>query len=232
MRIEHYEQALPPRIPADADVDVHLFYVVVDDIKDCATSLIASVSETSWINDLPDIPRATFLANTNRTIDKIVAIFQGVDSEIKEDFGEYLISMSSGQCLETRLGHTVLPLSELWKAKASGNEGFDFHTETPRMLINFGEAKYNSSQSSYGRAAKQVADFIEDDKDQTDALFLQHLATEESVQNLLARSRSLCIGFSLHSEDYRTILDNALNSALIQALFPHCEELFIVGIKA
>ena len=104
MIIEHYEQALPPRIPADADVEVHLFYVVVDDIKDCATSLIASVSETSWINDLPDIPRATFSANTNRTIDKLVAIFQGVDSEIKEDFGEYLISMSSGQSLETILG--------------------------------------------------------------------------------------------------------------------------------
>lgn len=230
MRIVHHEQALPPQVPAN--VDVHLFYVVVDDIRDCASSLIASVSETSWINGLPDIPRATFAANTNRTVEKLVEIFQGVDSEIKEDFGEYMISMSSGQCLESGLGHAVLPLSELWKAKASGNEGFDFHTETARTLINFGEAKYNSSQNSYGIAAKQAAEFIEDAKDQTDALFLQHLASAESVQNLLAESRSLSVGFSLHSEDYGTILNNALNSNLIQALFPLCEELFIVGIKA
>lgn len=232
MRIEHYEQALPPRIPVGSEVDVHLFYVVVDDIKDCASNMISNVIQTSWINDLPDIPRATFSANANRTIDKLVEIFQGVDSVIKEDFGEYMISMSTGKCLESSLGHTVLPLSELWKAKASGNEGFDFHTETTRTLINFGEAKYNSSQSSYGIAAKQVAEFIEDEKDQTDVLFLQHLATEESVRNLLARSRSLSIGFSLHSENYREILNNALNSTLVKALYPLCKELFIVGIKA
>ncbi|MGJ8640735.1 MAG: hypothetical protein ACSHYA_15200 [Opitutaceae bacterium] len=232
MRIEHYERALPPRIPEDADVDVHLFYVVVDDIKSCAEGLISSVSNTSWINELPDIPRATFAANVNRTVDKLVEIFEDVDSEIKEEFGEYMISMSSGDCLSSKLDHTVLPLSELWKAKASGNEGFDFHTETPSELINFGEAKYNSSQSSYGTAAKQVAGFIDDSKDQTDALFLQHLASKNAVQNLINQSRSISIGFSLHSDDYASILENTLNSDLVKNLFPLCKELFIVGIKA
>lgn len=230
MRIVHYEQALPPRIPTD--VDVHLFYVVVDDIKACADDLITIVTETSWINKLPDFQRASFAANTNRTIDKLVKIFQGVDCEIKEDFGEYMISMSSGSCLEAGLQHIILPLSELWKAKASGNEGFDFHTETPRTLINFGEAKYNSTQSSYGRAAKKTADFIANDKDQSDVHYLQHLATKEAVRKVIDKSRSLSIGFSLHSDDYKGILDNALNSRLVQALYPLCEELFIVGIKA
>lgn len=141
MRVVHHEEALPPRIPQDANVKVHLLYVVIDDINDCANTLITKVSDTSWISRLPDIPKASLSANAERTANNLVKIFQGVDSQIKKEFGEFMISMTSGSSLESHLDHIVLPLSELWKPKSSGNEGFDFHTETPDERINFGEAK-------------------------------------------------------------------------------------------
>ena len=155
-----------------------------------------------------------------------------MNGKIESEFGEYMISMSAGDCLQKGLKHTVLPISELWKEKLTGNPGFDFHTETHQGRISFGEAKYSSNDNPYTDAAKQVHSFITEEKDKIDAVHLQHLASKKAIDALIANSRGFAIAFSLHSTDHETILNNALQSDLVKRLSGSCDELYIVGVRA
>ena len=48
--------------------------------------------------------------------------------EIGAEFGEFLVSSVAQSTLEENYQHTKFPLAEIWKEKAKGNPGFDFHT--------------------------------------------------------------------------------------------------------
>jgi len=172
MIITYHKQVLAADLPVTATAETHLFCVDIDDVATHAAGLIMKVNNTSWISELGAIPRASYETIALKTAGKLVAIFEAANDGIGADFGEYMISMSAGDCLGDRLGHTVLPLSELWKEQISGNPGFDFHTESHKKRIAFGEAKYNSNQNSYTAAASQVHAFIDAKKDKIDAVHL------------------------------------------------------------
>lgn len=230
MIITYHKQVLADELPASAET--HLFCVDIDDVATHAADLIMKLNDTSWISELGSVPRASYETIALKTAKKLVTIFEAANDSIGAKFGEYLISMSAGGCLGDRLGHSVLPLSELWKEQISGNPGFDFHTESHNKRITFGEAKYNSNQNSYTVAASQVQKFIDAKKDKSDAVHLAHLASQEAVEALLGDSRGLAIAFSLHSDNHERILQNALQSDLVQALSTCADELYIIGVRA
>ena len=211
--------------------ETHLFCIDIDDVDAQATTLISDLHDTSWIAKLDAIPRESYETIALRTAQRLIDIFRGADGKIKADFGEYMVSMSAGNCLGEMLQHKVLPISELWKEQVSGNPGFDFHTESHHARISFGEAKYNSHQNSYAKAASQVVRFIEEKKDKMDLIHLSHLANMQAVNSALANSRGLAIAFSLHSSDHTKILENALNSSFVQQLLRLCDELYIIGVR-
>jgi len=231
VRITYHKHVGAEGLPLGAATETHLFCVDVDDVAMHAANMIATINDTSWISGLGAIPKASYEAIALRTAAKLVEIFETADEKVGAEFGEYMVSMSAGDCLGGILGHKVLPLSELWKEQLSGNPGFDFHTESHNNRIAFGEAKYNSNQSSYTVAASQVHDFVDAGKDKMDAVHLDHLASAEALDALLNESRGLAIAFSLHSMNHELILDNALKSDLVQDLCGRADELYVIGVR-
>lgn len=231
MDIIHYRLVPENELPENATATVHQFCIEVTDINQVAEALVLNICDTSWIDALDPIPRASYEATANRTIQRLVEIFNSTGNNVSSEFGEYMVSMAAGQGLNEQLNHIVLPLSELWKEKLIGNGGFDFHTVSPSSLFNFGEAKYNASTNSYNDAAEQIERFIVEGKDSGDAIHLQYFSQEEAITNLLGRARGFCAAFSINSEDHELILANSLENQHIQNLILGCNELMIIGVK-
>jgi len=231
MNIIYCEKVKKENLQEGSTAEAYLFCIEVTDIKANAKTLIDGISDTSWMSKLDSVGKMTFKKTTDRTIEKLVEIFKKVNNKITEDFGEYMISMNSGYCLRDKQNHEILPISELWKPKISGNEGFDFHTVSPNDRFSFGEAKYVSSGNAYGKAAEQVCKFIDEGKDCGDAGLLNYFNKPIAINNLQDGKRGFVVSFSINSSDHETILKNSLENNDIKKLLKSCDELYIIGVK-
>lgn len=231
MRIVYHERVDSSVLPGSATADTYVSCIEIINIDAHAATMINTINDTSWIHALNPIAMASYEATALRTINKLITIFQSVQGQVTKDFGEFMISMSAGECLKQKEKHNVVPLSELWKEKISNNHGFDFHTESPQEKISFGEAKYNSNSNSYTAAASQIIRFIDERKDEGDAVHLAHLVSLNAMHNLLSKKRGFVVAFSLNSPNHQDILDNAIRSSDIQELSTQCDELYIIGVR-
>jgi hypothetical protein len=219
-------------LPAGCVAEIHLVCIEITNVEECVSQLIELISSTSWIQQLEPIGQATFKVRAQRTIVKLLKIFNGSDGAITSEIGEYSISINAGQSLGDQFGHKVFPIAELWKEKVIGNPGFDFHTESNHKRISFGEAKYQKNSNPYTKSANQILSFIKDGKDQGDTSDLKSLsASNEAINKLLALDRGFCVAFSLYSTDYETILVNALKSDPIKEISKQCGELYVIGVR-
>ena len=231
MKIIHYQKVDDSQLPTGSTAKTFSFCIKIDDVKENATTLIDAVTDTSWIKELDPVGKVALQHTAQRTIDRLVKIFQSSENPISKEFGEFMISLNSGFCLRSQNNHEILPLSEIWKTKVLGNGGFDLHTVSPENNFNFGEAKYRSSGNAYGEAADQVIAFIHDKKDAEDLIYLEKFNKPSAVSNLLDKKRGFILAFSINSEDHQEILDNALQNDGIKNLAMSCEELYIIGVK-
>lgn len=232
MDIIYHKKVIPADLPDGAIAETYLSCIQIIDVNSLAKTLITDISDTSWISELSPVGQRTFQRTAIRTIDRLVQIFQSVDSEVTEKFGEFMISMSSGHYLENKCDHDVLPLSEIWKPKILGNEGFDFHTVSPSDKFSFGEAKFRSSGNAYGEAAEQISDFINNGKDNGDIGLLNYFNRPIAINNLLEGKRGFIVAFSINSDDHELILNNSLDNEDIKNLSKGCDELYIIGVKS
>ncbi|MFT4849958.1 MAG: hypothetical protein ACI83B_002507 [Sediminicola sp.] len=232
MKITYQEKVQASDLPVNAVADTYLFSIQIIDVNRRAHDLLNEISNTSWIQKLSPVAQASYTIVTHKTIAKLVHIFTSVNNKVTKDFGEFMISMSSGECLNQVYNHTVLPLSELWKEKTSNNHGFDFHTLSPNDKFSFGEAKYTSSGNSYTTSAEQVVRFLKEGKDGVDAVHLINFGSSTAIDNLIKRKRGCIVAFSINSDNYKQILKNTLNNENVQELSKCCDELYIIGVKA
>lgn len=232
LKVIYRSSVAPADLPPGTIAAVNLIAVKVIDIKSHATELIDVLKNTSWITNLDAVGKATYESTAERTIQKLVADFSTVSTEVTSSFGQYMISMAAGQSLGLLLNHTVFPIAELWKEKLTNNPGFDFHTESTLPTICFGEAKYDKASNPYTAAASQIIDFIKDKKDLGDAAHLERLATKTALESLLKSSRGFTVAFSLKSDDPEKVLKNALKSDLIATLCKTATELQLVGVQS
>lgn len=203
----------------------------ITDIEVRAEEMYEVVTDTSWLDHLDIVDSATYSARSKPTIKKIVDdILNNVESEISEEFGEYMVSDSAQTVLKNHLNHIRLPLAELIKEKISGNPGFDFHTETPESLVSFGEAKYSGSKNAHGRALSQIKKFISAKKDIQELSDLRTFVTKEAINNAAAGKKSFCAAFSIVSDNIESIMDNVLSSVHLDALLSY-EAVYLVGVK-
>ena len=142
-----------------------------------------------------------------------------------------MISISSVICLVEKLSHKGVPLAELWKEKVTGNPGFDFHTISPEIIFAFGEAKYRSNSNAYSDAAKQVCDFIDLAKDDLDLNNLKNFSQEAALKLVNDKLRSFTVAFSMHSDNYGAIFNNAVSNEFIKKISTHAQELYLIGVK-
>ncbi len=217
--------------------NIQYIELIIDNIQDTAENMISIITADSWISDLDPICKVSYQYKVKNTSKKLTEIFQNqIESpqqEILNTFGEYMISIESGEALKQSLNHKVFPLAELWKEKLTGNSGFDFHTETPDELIAFGEAKYRSSGNAYRVAAEQIQEFIQPEirKDLGDASFLRDIrASQNAIQNLINNKRDFILAYSMNSSNFDIVKNNCLNDSVIKELEKETSTLFLIGV--
>ena len=214
-----------------SSTDVYSALIKITDVGRRAKEMIATISNTSWLENLGAVEKITFEARAQRTIEKIVEqILEKFEDEVTADFGEFMISESAQTFLHQSLGHIKVPLAELLKEKISGNPGFDFHTESNTSCIAFGEAKYSGSINPHPNAINQIVDFIKLKKDSAELIIIQNFVTEDAIAKSIEGKKAYVAAFSINSKNPNSIIKNALRSDAITPLlcFP---ELYIIGVE-
>ena len=210
-----------------------IFLIAIDitDLESRVKEMLEVALDTSWLESMDVIDRMGYEARSVRTVDKVTnEILNNVESDISEDFGEYMVSDVAQTALKTHLSHIRLPLAELIKEKITGNPGFDFHTESPEALVAFGEAKYSGVKNAHGRALKQINEFIQDKKDIQEFPDIRRFVTEAAIQNAAVGKKAYSAAFSITTEDVDVIMNNALTSIHMKTLLTY-EAVYLIGVK-
>jgi len=211
---------------------IKLCHVNVTQISKIAKLLSESVIDTSWMTALDPGTRSSYEYTVNETAQLLIKIFNAAQEKdsIVEEFGELMVSMGAAKALEVVFNHTRIPMAELWKPQAKQNEGFDFHSLCPSQVINFGEAKYSSSSTSYGIALKQAGDFFTVQKHKRDRVHLVSLTSPEGILNLDNDIHGVVAAFSINADDPITVYKNALNKAASFSTDHRVKFVYMVGV--
>lgn len=211
---------------------VKLCHVHVSEISKIAKTLAESVVDTSWMMKLDAGTKSSYEYTVHETTQLLIQIFKAAEQEgsIIEEFGELMVSMGAAKALEVVFKHKLIPIAELWKPQAKQNEGFDFHSICPSQVINFGEAKYCSNSTSYGRALKQAGKFVKEMKHKRDRVHLINLAPPEGIANLDNDIHGVIAAFSIHADDQLTIYKNALNKAASFSKDHSVQFVYLIGV--
>ena len=211
--------------------NVHSIHVKVQDISLRAKEMIDTLSDTSWIKALDFIPRSSYEARAERTIEKLInSILKKVSTTVSSEFGEFLVSVTAQDTLDINYNHNKVPLAELLKEKVTGNPGFDFHTESETNLIAFGEAKYSKIVNKYNSALKQIGGFIDLKKDDAELVDLQYFVSKKAIENYALEKKAYVAAFSINDESPVGVIKKALASKHVEKLLQY-EELYIIGIE-
>ena len=206
--------------------------IVVSNHLEFAKKAKSIIADHSWIAELHPYDRYSYKDVAEQTTERLVDMFNKVQNTLTGDFGEFIISLSSQLSLENESNHIRPPLAELWKQKELGNPGYDFHTECPEKLINFGEAKFVSSGQSHNSAAKQVFEvFIPKNKHRRDKKELADFLSQESIKRLVENEEyGICLSFSINNGDFKQSFHTALNNEYVKGVSKYCEKLYLIGV--
>jgi hypothetical protein len=212
--------------------NVHVCYLHVSDLNKIALKLTESVQDTSWIMTLDNRAQRAYKDTAQATVSKLVDIFQKAQDQdqIGKEFGELVVSMGAMRALQVVFGHSLIPVSEIWKPQLSGNEGFDFHTSCQTPLINFGEAKFKSLSSSFRSAIEQSDRFILKKKHLRDSIHLEKLFSEEANINLENDDFGVVAAFSINSNNPLKTLQRALETLSEFESIDDANVIYLVGV--
>lgn len=217
----------------------YLFIIEIDDVSQNASELINILNDKTWLSKLDFLSKSNFEECAKATIKKMLSIFNDAQStsSIKDEFGEYMVSMNAQRTLQSELKHTPITLSEIWGKKKSGNPGFDFHTyDNKNDLVTFGEAKYNSNSTSIKKAVDQINNFITEtpNKDKIDSNDLRALGISETALSKIYKDneRNLAAAFSLVGDISNFNIEYYLSQDYIKQLLREKNEIYFIGVKS
>lgn len=149
------------------EAKVTFLRVVPNGKRQTLADIYSKFQDQSWIKPLtPSSIQDSYRVRVNRTLEKIVKIIEdsqaivGMDAVVT-DAAEYIVSVLAREAVIKELSHKEVPLPELFKQQSSQNPGFDFFTINQSEVLLFGEAKYVNGSNAYGRALKQISEFID-----------------------------------------------------------------------
>jgi hypothetical protein len=231
MEIVKFENKDMTKYGITTTCQVYCIHVKVTKIYECAQEMITSISNKSWIEELDLVLQSAYRAKAEPTIEKLVnGILKKIKNEVTSEFGEYMISHSAQLALEEK-SHIKFPLAELLKGRVSGNEGFDFHTESTSQHIMFGEAKYCTRDTPRAEALGQIIKLIGERKDNAELEILLNFATQDACKKAALGKKGYVAAFSLNAKNPEIIFENALKSAHVKELLVH-QELYLIGIES
>lgn len=214
---------------------IHLCHVNVYDIEVIALKLSESVMDTSWIMNMDEGARLSYNRTAADTAASLVELFNKVASDkgVSGEFGELMVSMGSSRFLEVILHHVSIPIAELWKPQRKQNEGFDFHTVCPEVVINFGEAKFKSppASSPVSDAADQANRFFSEDKHFRDRVHLVNLVHGVAIENLDTKRYGMVIAFSMNAKNPLIVYKNAIAKVESLSFFDQVKSVYVVGVS-
>lgn len=191
------------------------FRVTSEDLPSILKQVLDSLRDTSWIARLNyEYLRKSYEARAAKTIKALEAKLKlGDDGRLTSDAGEYVVSITATEIIESELGYVKIPLGELRGKQKSQNPGFDFHNEdTTDCVLIFGEAKYQASSSAHLPALKQIREFIEDGKDIADLADLGDFCSSVTLDRAASNTKGFAAAFSSKSTSterlIRIISDN------------------------
>lgn len=183
------------------ELEPHILFFRVEptDLQVTLREILDSLCDLSWIStfDAAGV-REGYLTRANATVKHLTEkVFAGENDAITSDSGEYVVSELSRKTIVDVLRHTNIPLGEIFKAKKSGNPGFDFYTVSPQKEIYFGEAKYRSKRNAFSGALEQVNRFIlKERRDTSDFIEIRDFCCETSKKNFAAGTKGVAACFS------------------------------------
>lgn len=200
-------------------------------LNDMLKLIYGEISNKLWINKYKkDIIRKSIEERANKTIEKINEKLKLCKNDIiSSEVGEYIISILGKQALSDSLNYIHLPLAELWKEKASGNPGFDFHSESTNNKIIFGEAKYVCGKNAYNSSLSQINKFIVLKKDLMEIVDLEVLVSNKSVTNFENNRKGYAAAFSSTSVPDTKLIKNICENSSFRNLLIY-DELLLVAV--
>lgn len=212
--------------------NIFICHVNVADVEEMANFLAADVLDTSWIMDLDPRSQRAYRQTVTETATRLAALFREAadENDVGSEFGELMVSMGASKALEVVFSHTALPISELWKAQISGNEGFDFHTICPARVIHFGEAKYSSGSNPYREAMAQADRFLHEEKHLRDTPHL-NILVPDGMDELDRDVWGVVLAFSLNAKHPLTVLRHAVARAQAFVRIATSSAVVVVGVS-
>lgn len=132
--------------------------------------------------------------------------------------------------LEENYQHTKFPLAEIWKEKAKGNPGFDFHTISSNDILFYGEAKFSMEDNAYSKAISQICQFINKKKDIMELTDLCKLNPRINEKHLSKDFKGYVAAFSVHN-NFGNIFQTIQNNKNMKQYLQKYPELYFIGIE-
>ncbi len=205
--------------------------IEVTDLAKAVESSLDDICDGSWIAKLPKMLQIGYKSRFEKSAKNISAkIKSNASDKITKESGEIVIVQVARECLCEKFNHIAIPLAELFHSKESGNASFDFHSESEKSLIVFGEGKYRSKGNSYNLALKQIQDFFAKNKHHDDAVHLANFVTKNANKSFAQSEQAFAAVFSINGKNMEKILDNAMKSNFVRLVNSH-SELYLIGVK-
>lgn len=122
---------------------VHFFRVKADDLEKILDTVLKSISDTSWLNELDEkFLEDCYKLRAEATIKDIEKKFKACDgSNVSSEAGEYIVSELARETLKNELGYMPAPLSELLGKKNLGTLDLIFIMKIKRLKLFFLEKR-------------------------------------------------------------------------------------------
>ncbi|WP_282143805.1 hypothetical protein [Cellulophaga baltica] len=192
-------------------IEPHIVFIRIEptDIKVTLRDVFKSLSDIAWISDFDkQYIQDYFQVRSEETINYIATnIIAQSDDKITSDTGELVVSELSRLAVINELRYLDIPLAELIKSQAAGNDGFDFFSKNLNKIILFGEAKFNSRQNAYGSAFEQIARFERTKQDISDIKEIAEFCCEDSLNNHTQGKKGFIASFASKTTSTTTMIN-------------------------
>ena len=213
-------------VPHTGSCNITFIRINPENLKDTLADILKTLMDLSWLSHFDeDYMKSSFKQRAEETIADIQTKFtNSSDDKASKEAGEYVVSELARRSLLNQMGYLDIPLAELVGMKVSGNAGFDFHSQNNSTnTVIFGEAKYNSRQSAYDPAIKQVAEFIEAKKDIKQLADLKPFCSPEALTRANNGLKGFAIAFSAKSTSSDDLINNIMAHSKFCELSKHVE---------
>lgn len=215
-------------------LEPHILFIRIEpiDVKITLGDVFKSLSDIAWISAFDkQYVKDYFQVRAEETIEYIAKrIFDGNEDKITSNTGEIVVSELSRLAVVNEMNYLDIPLAELIKSQAIGNDGFDFFSKNLNKVILFGEAKFNSKQNSYGVALEQIESFERQKQDVSDIKEIAEFCCNDSLNNHSNGKKGFIAAFSSKSTSTDQIVSGIKKNTHYNILRKH-EELICVAVN-